>query len=537
MSDGVGLATDIHLPSSHGTWPTILMRTPYLRVDERQLTNARHFTEHGFVFVSQDVRGRGDSEGEWVPFSGEFADGYDTVEWIAEQPWCNGQIGMVGGSYEAWVQWAAASRHPKHLRALAISGSPGRWFRDWPFRFGGFYSANLLNWLSATSGRINQPLSFPTWAWVAEHPDLSTLDVDAGRPLQTWQEVLSHDTYDEYWRSLEITGHDRMDVATLQVTGWWDECAPGDFHHFREISRTSDDSHSHTFVVGPWDHAGACVTGERVGGPLEIGPTGQLDMLHLWERWFSAQLKDAETDQGNSVRYFCLGLNDWLESETWPPQGAGECALYLGGEGDLLEAPAEGTVTREYEYDPRHPIQSQIDLHHAEPLRSAPRPELLIAGRKDVLTYCTGKVTAPVVLAGPARAVLFASSTSVDTDLVVSLSYAPRNGVPVIIGDGILRASMRDSLSEPTPLEPGCVYEFEIEINDLALQLDVGDELHVSISSSLVPTYHPNPNSGEPLTATWRPTTANVSILHGADHPSRFETFLERGDVSSLVAS
>jgi len=206
MRDGASLATDVALPSTQGSWPTILLRTPYLRSDERITGYASAFTEHGFAFVAQDVRGRGDSDGEWTVWSDEFDDGYDTIEWLAEQSWCDGQIGMLGGSYEAWVQWAAASRKPKHLTTLATSGSPGKWFRDWPFRSGGLIANDYFSWLGSTSGRINQAMPFPDWGWLAEHPDLRTLDVESGRAIPAWQEVLEHETYDQYWQSLEIGG-------------------------------------------------------------------------------------------------------------------------------------------------------------------------------------------------------------------------------------------------------------------------------------------------------------------------------------------
>lgn len=527
MRDGVTLATDVALPSTRGAWPTILVRTPYMRVDDRLEGWASAFNEHGFAFVAQDVRGRGDSDGEWTVFSSEFDDGYDTIEWLAEQSWCDGQVGMLGGSYEAWVQWAAASRKPKHLAALATSGSPGRWFRDWPFRYGGFYATDYLFWLEATAGRINQAFPFPSWAWAVEQTDLRTFDAACGRTLTAWQEALEHETYDEYWHSLDIGGYEEMDLPALHVTGWWDGCAPGQYHHFHEMTDRSPASDRQSLVVGPWEHIGACWTGEPIKSVLPVGTKGKLDMMELWLRWFSTWLKHEEVEKPPRVRYFCLGANDWHESEAWPPTDSEQRSLYLCADGRLADAPEEQEQVREYDYDPRDAIQSTVDLFLCEPMEWwAPRTDLLIANRGDVLVYSTGTIDAPITIAGPASAVLFASSSCLDTDFVVSLCYVPREGSAAIFADGILKASMRDSLSSPTPLEPGEIYKFEIEINDLALRLDVGDELRMVVSSSLVPYYHPNPNTGKPLTADWEPVVARQTIYHGSGHPSHLKLFV-----------
>jgi putative CocE/NonD family hydrolase len=176
------------------------------------------------------VRGRGDSDGVFTPWDDDFNDGYDTVEWVAGQPWCDGRVGMLGGSYMAWVQWTAAARRPPHLVTMVAAGSPGRWGRDWPYRDGAFWAEDYLEWLYRVSGRSLQLSSIPDWDAVHRFRDLRRLDARLGHASPHWQAALDHPTVDAYWQKLAITGYERMDWPVLHVTGWYDPCAPGTLH-------------------------------------------------------------------------------------------------------------------------------------------------------------------------------------------------------------------------------------------------------------------------------------------------------------------
>lgn len=391
MRDAAVLVLDVTMPRRDGPFPTILVRTPYERTSERLARWAEWFASAGYAFVAQDVRGRGDSDGTFEPWIQEFDDGYDTIGWIAGQPWCDGSLGMLGGSYEGWVQWSAASRHPAALKAMVTSGSPGRWFRDWPYRFGALFAADYVEWLARTSGRLVQPVPFPDWAFVVGHHEPRRLDADSGRPMAAWQHALDHDSYDDYWHSLDIDGYEQMDVAVLQVTGWWDACSPGEYHHFRLMADRSKATGRHALVVGPFDHHAAVVTGQVVGGDLEIPVSGALGMETMWLDWFDRHLagaRHAGADPAGRpagaaaaaheawpvVRYFCLGSNAWAESTDWPPAGAVERSWYLTASGGLAAEPEEQSQAREYTYDPLRPVVSMTMLHHRERLEWAPRP-------------------------------------------------------------------------------------------------------------------------------------------------------------------
>lgn len=527
MADGVCLSTDVVLPGTSGAWPAILIRTPYSKVNDRILEWASFFADYGYAVVAQDVRGRGDSGGDWEPWISEFDDGHDTVEWIASQDWCSGKVGMLGGSYEGWVQWAAATRHPAHLAAMVTSGSPGRWFRDWPYRFGAFFAADYLEWLNRTAGRVVQPVPFPSWAWLVDHPSLRSLDTDTGRPLAAWQAALDHPTYDSYWHSLDIGGYEQMDIPVLHVTGWFDGCAPGEIHHFHQMRKLSPAADRQSLVVGPWDHHAAVVTGLAVEGDLAISAQGTVDLRLVWERWFARWLKDdqAGSDPAGSddaaVRYYSLGVNQWRESSSWPPAGSEEYVLFLQADGSASSEPAVTEAVREYEYDPGRPVLSMLRLHNRDRLEWAPRPAVLIDGREDVLRYKMAPARAPLPIAGPVRAVLHASTTGTDTDFVVSLGYVRADGSTTIVADGIVRAAMRASLETVSLLEPGEIYALEVEVNDIALELAPGESLEIAVSSSLAPNYHPNPNTGLGYAGDAPAIVVRQAIYHGGRYPSR----------------
>ncbi|RIK38306.1 MAG: hydrolase, partial [Chloroflexi bacterium] len=156
MRDGVELSADVFLPAvGDGPWPAILQRTPYDNTDELWVGIATYFAKHDYAFVTQDVRGRGDSDGSFNPFFNEGADGYDTVEWVAAQPWCDGKVGMIGGSYGGAVQWLAAKERPPHLAAIAASAAAGRMMEELPYRFGTL-TPFAFWWLNIAAGRTVQ---------------------------------------------------------------------------------------------------------------------------------------------------------------------------------------------------------------------------------------------------------------------------------------------------------------------------------------------------------------------------------------------
>ncbi len=141
MRDGVELAADVYLPTdgTPGPVPAVVELTPYNKDNAALMTDdADLWRSNGYVFVAVDVRGRGKSEGEWVAFANDPRDTHDTIEWVATQPWCDGNVGTTGLSYMGWVQWAGASERPPHLKAMISTSAAGRWQQEIPFTNGVF---------------------------------------------------------------------------------------------------------------------------------------------------------------------------------------------------------------------------------------------------------------------------------------------------------------------------------------------------------------------------------------------------------------
>ena len=212
MRDGTVLSADMWMPDVPGQYPAILVRTPYVKTWEflRCPEFGQYFAGRGYIFIVQDVRGRGDSEGEFDFFFPDGKDGYDSVEWVAAQPWSNGKVGMMGVSYLGTVQWLAAREKPPHLVCIAPTAAAGRWFEELPYHGGAFFLAFMLDWANLTSGRIRQrdnSLSVD-WNKVFRHRPLITMDDALGRDMRLFNEWLKHPTMDDYWKRIQLTPED-----------------------------------------------------------------------------------------------------------------------------------------------------------------------------------------------------------------------------------------------------------------------------------------------------------------------------------------
>jgi len=544
MGDGTRLSVDLYLPDADRPAPAILVRTPYTNTRDDFVAWGRYFPPHGYAVAIQDVRGRGDSDGVFTPWVDDFDDGYDTVEWVARQPWCDGRVGMLGGSYMAWVQWTAAARRPPHLVTMVAAGSPGRWGRDWPYRYGAFWGEDYFEWLYRVSGRSLQPSSIPDWGPVHRSRDLRQLDAQLGCPSPHWQAALDHPTVDAYWSRLAITGYERMDWPVLHITGWYDPCAPGTLHHFRKMLAHSPAAERQALLLGAWNHGGACKTGEFVPGHHDWAPDASLDLHGVWLEWFDRWLAGRSDARQTwpRVRYYALGVG-WRDADAWPPREAWPLGLALHGDATLgaeaddghgaelwspvgrpRRTPASGTRT--YRYDPDDPTPAIPHLGPGPP--PDPRAEDLrfLESRADVLSYTSSPLAAPLEMAGPVSLRLHAASSAPDTDFAGLLSHVHPDGRSVLLSFGIQRASFRESLTEPALLSPGVVCAIDVELADVAHVVPAGHRLRATVTSCLFPYYHPNPNTGEPIGAETQRQIATQTIYHGPEHPSRLALFV-----------
>src|SRR6266536_3423600 len=221
MRDGIELAADVYRPDVSGKYDCILNRTPYLKNGESALEFGRYFAQHGYAFVAEDVRGRGDSQGTFVPYRAEGRDGYDSVEWCAAQPWSTGRVGTIGGSYNGKTQWLTAVEQPPHLVTMIALTSPSDPFVEWPT---GEPIPMDISWYFYTSGHVVQNDQAVDWEPLLRHLPLLTMDEAAGRSMPNWRELFDHSPADQYWEAERYQNKfERVRASVLHISGWYDD--------------------------------------------------------------------------------------------------------------------------------------------------------------------------------------------------------------------------------------------------------------------------------------------------------------------------
>lgn len=539
MRDGVNLSADVFLPEKEGRYPVILQRTPYDNTSPLWQSISVFFAKHDYVFVSQDVRGRCDSDGEFEPLMNEDKDGYDTIEWIAAQPWCDGKVGMMGGSYGGHVQWMAARERPPHLVTLVSTASPSRWMQEFPFMNGKIMPYSMW-WLNLVGGRNMQHslAQFGTgsnkallnWKKLLRHRPLRTLDQAIGRNNTVWQKWLDHMTYDDYWRQLALDDYyPLIDLPVLHITGWYDGDQWGELNLFKNMVAHSPASGKQFLLSGPWTHAGTRTPQAELGG-VNFTQAAVLDINEVHLRWFDYWLKGKQNGQEEEprVKIFTMGRNEWRDEPAWPLPGtqmtpyyfhSGGRANTLGGDGRLAAGQPEDEPADSYTYNPDDATPTVPDLDNF-PLGDFPLDHRFTERRDDVLVYTSDVLEEEVEVTGTPFVVLYAASDAVDTDFAAVFTDVHPDGRSVPLTEGILRTSYRESLVEPTLIEPGKVYEYKIELMATSNAFLPGHRIRVSIMSARFPDWNRNPNTGAPIGDDEEFVLAHQTVFHNEVYPS-----------------
>lgn len=529
MRDGVRLRSDVYLPATPGPHPAVLMRTPYGRQRPLVLEQARRFAAGGFAYVVQDVRGRHDSDGDWVPHVNEGRDGYDTIEWLAAQPWCNGRVGTIGASYGGWVQWAAAREHPPHLLAMSATASAGAWMEEVPYHDGALW-LTMFQWLHLVSDRVMQQNAGVDWARAMRTLPLRAMDRAVGRDMPEWHHWLDHGRLDAHWARMRLDEDFRhIDLPVLHVTGWHDLDQPGALYFHRGMVRDSPAAGRQRLVIGPWDHGGARVP-KRMTGGVDFGPAAVIDHDALQLAWFDRWLKDAApAEPVSGCRYFVTGANAWTEAAAWPPAPAAH-PMFLGSDGGAntflgdgrLEPQAPGTVgVDRYVYDPADPVIAlfDFDVYGPSPVET-PLDRRFVDRRPDVLVYTSAPAGTARTFAGSPRVRLFVESDAADTDWFATLSVVDETGRAPQLAAGRLRARFARDLAEETLLAPNQAHEVEIKLTATAFRLLPGQRLRLSITSSMFPIFARNLNTGGDPSEEAVPVVARNTVHHGGARAS-----------------
>ena len=527
MRDRVELSADVYRPQAAGRYPVILSRTPYTKTSGSTFRIAKYFVANGYVFVAMDVRGRGDSDGTFVPYKADGLDGYDAIEWCAAQPWSTGKVGTLGGSYNGVIQWLTAVHQPPHLAAMIPMVSPSDPFVEFPT---GLPIPQLLSWYHITAGKVSQNMEAVDWTKLYWHLPIFTMDEAMGRPNKNWKDFVEHSKLDSYWEPLRYQNKfDRVKVPVLGISGWYDDEQIGTPLNFAGMtSKTIDEKVRRTqrLLMGPWPHA---INSTSKLGEVDFGPTATIDLNNTWLRWFDYWLKGTDNGvmQEAPVRIFVMGENVWRNENEWPMArtkwtkyflSSGGRANTLSGNGSLsmTEPATEGTDT--YKYDPANPVPFLTSPSFAQ--IGGPDDYRKVEEREDVLVYSTEPLLEDMEVCGPIKVKLFASSSARDTDFMAKLIDVWPNGFAQRLTDGMVRARFREGMDKPSLIEPGRVYGYDIDLWNTCQLYKKGHRVRLEISSSAFPKYDRNLNTGEQLGKTTAMQVAEQKIYQGSGRAS-----------------
>lgn len=527
MRDGVSLVAEIVRPATEGKYPVILSRTPYGRAGVA--LTGEWWAKRGYVFVAQDCRGRGDSDGDWVPFENERKDGIDTIEWISKQPWCNGSVGMIGASYGGLVQWSAAVEKPRALKAIIPQVSPpGSAFLNIPWDHGVFFLYANTWWSGIVRDKNAQFGGFS----VPKPQGLTTLPLEKvddevwGRNLPYFDSWVRRNAASDYpnWNYMREIESVRLPV--LMISGWFDGDGIGTKVNW-EAQRKSGNP-NRWLIYGPWTHV---FNSSSTIGDTTFGPDSVMELDSIYLRFFDTYLKgkNVQFDRQPRVRAFVMGENRWHTLEDWPAPKANEVSYYLSTDGPANGSSSAGKLSPEkpgiqepsrYTYNPAN-AKVPDEIADADPSKAS-----FVVKAEDFkdscLTFRTDPFEKALTLTGPIALEFYFSSSAKDTDFFASIYAVDAKGVIRAVGTGgKIGAKYISGFEKPKLIVPGKIYKTRIDLWDTAYRFEKGERLMVEITSSAFPIYARNLNTGEPAFGATRMVAAHQTIYHDAKHPSR----------------
>ncbi|GCE30633.1 hydrolase [Dictyobacter alpinus] len=528
MRDGITLSADIYMPVANqgkiNRYPVILSRTPYMKADV-SLENAKYFVRHGYIFVSMDVRGRGDSDGDFVPYFNEGRDGYDAIEWCAEQPWSDGNVGTIGASYGGRIQWLTAVERPPHLKAMVVLVPPSDPFVETPT---GTPSPMHLCWLHLVSGRALQSMDVVEWEQVYQHLPLVTMDERVGRRIPSWRTEMQHTQLDSYWEPLCYQQHfERVEVPALHISGWYDDEQIGTPLNYVGMTARGANAEARAhqrLLMGPWGHD---TNASSKLGAVDFGPQAIIDLRAEQLRWYDHYLKGQTVEVGAPVRIFVMGRNEWRDEHEWPLARTQWTPFYMHSQGRANSRFGNGTLTRvkpdaeqvdTYLYDPADAFPFITDATSSQ--IGGPDDYASLQRRDDVLVYTTEPLEEDIEVTGPIKVELYAASSAPDTDFMAMLIDVWPNGLRQRLCDSMVRARFRKGMDKPELIEPGQIYHYTIDCWNVSQVFKAGHRICIQITSSAFPKYDRNQNTGEPLGMATEIAVAEQRIYHDAAHPS-----------------
>lgn len=561
--DGTRIATSLWLPQQEGRYPLILMRS----LNRKQYGNPRRIAiigellEAGYAFMSADIRGRFESDGTFDPADTQGhdgRDGYDMIEWLAKQPWCDGNIGTFGASHQAGYQVRTALEKPPHLRAIAtwtggygesgrVAGAPP------PMAGGAMPLIQTLIWLpNEAAGELDRLAKQGQDTAEAKR----VLARMRTHPQETYMHLPLRDApIAQYGRLKELleyrlarnaapvlgpgTPYEKLDYPTFHECGWYDPIAWTQISAFADLRKRAGTERAREgqyLFIGPWQHS--LVFQQRLG-EKDFGPTASNEgsginaqQIAFFDKYVRG--KKAELPR---VRYFVMGANVWRTAQEWPPQGMQRTKLYLRSDGKANGVQGDGVLSRQeprrdesadrFTYDPEQPVPTvggaMIGALNVPGMRPGPIEQSAIEARNDVLIYSTDAFDAETEISGPVTLRLFASTSAVDTDFTAKLTVVEADGKSFNLCEGLLRLSGRNFTGKAEPAKPEEVYDLVIGVGQTSIVVAKGQRLRLQVSSSNFPQYDRNMNTGNAIGVDAKGIVAQQTIHHDRARPSYLE--------------
>ena len=530
--DGVSLAADVYLPDGPGPFPVVFTRTPYNRVIHLG-GNAMQFVERGYAYVATDCRGRFESDGQFTRMFSEAEDGQATVDWIAEQRWCNGRIGMWGLSYGGVFQVPAAVGGHEAIRCICPSVVCVRFFENWSRYDGSFALQNPLWWIMGHgTGRTSPPNHHVDMNALYHMKSLDEVERAIGFELPILREIVEHDTDDGWWDEIDQWHmHPKIKVPGMHTAGWFDHVSSGQYEAYqriRDLGATEQARSGQRLFVGPWMHL-IFQKGEahRSYGRWDFGPSADFPAVKHHLRFLDLHLKDIDDGISDEppARIFLMGENRWIDLPNWPPESSVQKwhlssdgnAHGLRGNGRLDLANATASTHDELIYDPDNPVPTcggQIFWNMDASIKG-PQDQRHLLERDDMLYYESETLASPLTIIGNINLDLTIASDVEDTDIVAKLCVVEPDGPVTCILVGSFRCRYRDGFDRYSPLVPGEPAQVTVKLGQVAYTYAVGSRIAVTITSSDFPRVQPHTNTmAKPWTAV-TPVIAHTNVLHG----------------------
>jgi len=547
--DGINLSAIITKPKEiKDKLPALFMLTPYMA--DRNHESACYFAHQGFVVVTVDTRGRGNSDGKADPFNIiDGKDGFDVCKWITQQIWNNGKIGMYGGSYVGMTQWQTLKEMPPGLKTIVPTASvaPGI---DFPKRNNIFYTylGPYLVYISGRTGNMNSFTDIDYWKpiymkFFAGGLPYSKLIETSGIGCDYFYNWLKHPLYDDFWKKTipQADDYSKFNIPVLTITGYYDDDQIGAMNYYYNFINYSKSRDEHYLVIGPWDHAGTRKPQSELG-ELRFDKNCIININKLHLEWFNWILKDGSKPEflKDKVTYYVMGANKWESTSSIANLNQSLMVLYPSSNtnnandiyhcGDLLTDYAYDEFPDTFIYNPLDVSFSTYDLEECQLINYS-----LYKNREcykgNQLIFQSKQIDRILTIAGQIKFTAYISMDIPDADFEILLYEVKPTGEEIYLTTDILRARFRNGLEKEELCTPGQIYKYEFKTPYLFVrQLSKGSRIRLILRNLNSPHYQKNFQSGGIISeeTAKNSKTGIFKFYHNAKYSSQLEIPLLR---------